>query len=173
MVVREETPADVSAIQRVVSEAFGRPDEADLVDRLRIAGDAVVSLVAEEDGIVGHVLLSRMSAPFPALGLAPLSVAPSHQRRGVGSRLVRDALDRARRGGWRGVFVLGEPEYYRRFGFDPSLASGFACDYAGPFLMALALEGGLPVGEGRIAYAPAFAALGSEPPEASPTPSSR
>ncbi len=171
MVVREESPADISAIRRVVGQAFGRPDEADLVDRLRTADDAVVSLVAEDEVIIGHVLLSRMSAPFPALGLAPLSVAPSHQRSGVGSRLVRASLDRARQDGWKGVFVLGEPDYYRRFGFDPSLASGFACDYAGPYLMALALDGALPVGEGRIAYAPAFAALGSEPPEASPTPS--
>ena len=171
MIVRKETPADISAIYRVVSEAFGQPDEADLVDRLRTAGDGVISLVAEAEGaVVGHVLLSRMSAPFPALGLAPLSVAPPRQRGGIGSRLVRAALDRARQEGWKGVFVLGEPDYYRRFDFDPSLASGFACDYAGPHLMALALDGGLPVGEGRIAYAPAFAALGSGSPEAGPTP---
>ena len=161
MLIRDEEPADAAAIRALVAAAFGREAEAGLVDRLRRDGDGVISLVAVADGAVaGHVLLSRMSAPFRALGLAPVSVAPDRRRAGIGSGLIRAALDRARAGGWEGVFVLGEPDYYRRFGFDPALAGGFASPYAGPFLLALALRGELPARSGRIDYAPAFAALG-------------
>lgn len=109
MLNRDETSADRAAVRRVVAAAFGQPDEAELVGRLHDAGDVVVSLVAELDGaIVGHVLLSRMTAPFPAPALAPVSVTPLHQNRGVGAALVRAALARAAAGEWRGVFVLGD-----------------------------------------------------------------
>ena len=156
-VIRDEGPMDRAAVRAVIEAAFARPDEADLVDRLREDGDREVSLVAVEGGeIVGHVLFSKMSAPFRALGLAPVAVAPARQRSGIGSRLIRAGLERARAAGWQGVFVLGDPAYYRRFGFDPALAAGFACVYAGPHLMALALGPALPVRGGEIGYAPAF-----------------
>jgi putative acetyltransferase len=100
-----------------------------------------------------------MEAPLRALGLAPVSVAPERQRRGIGDALVREAIDVARSEGWEAVFVLGEPAYYRRFGFRAELAAGFGSPYAGHFLMALALRGPLPTTEGRIDYAPAFSAL--------------
>jgi putative acetyltransferase len=160
MLIRDERPSDVAAIRAVLTAAFGGTLEAELVDRLRADGDAVISLVADDDGIVGQVLLSRMTAPFPALGLAPVSVLPARQRVGIGSRLVRAALARASAAGWQAVLVLGEPAYYRRFGFDPALAAGLACAYAGPCLMARALQGTLPATAGSIAYAPAFAGLG-------------
>jgi putative acetyltransferase len=156
-VIRNEGPMDHPAVRATVEDAFGRRDEADLVDRLREDGDRAISLVAVESGrIVGHVLFSRMSAPFRALGLAPVAVALHRQRSGVGSHLIRRGLEHARAAGWQGVFVLGDPEYYRRFGFDPALASGFVCPYAGPHLMALALGPGLPTSSGEIRYAPAF-----------------
>ncbi len=121
----------------------------------------VISLVAvEADRVVGHILFTRLGAPFPALALAPLAVVPERQRRGIGSRLIRTGLDAAAQGGWRGVFVLGEPGYYGRFGFDGALASGFGSRYAGPCHMALALGGALPARAGRIDYPPAFARLG-------------
>ncbi|PRD41816.1 N-acetyltransferase [Phyllobacterium phragmitis] len=161
VIIRDEGPADIAAIHRVVEAAFRQSVEADLVDRLRADGDSVISLVAEEDGkIVGHILFSPMSAPFPALGLAPVSVLPERQHAGIGSKLIREGLKRAEREGCRAVFVLGEPEYYRRFGFDPALAAGFASAYAGPYLMALPLNGEMPAEKGGIDYAPAFAALG-------------
>ena len=161
MILRDEQPADRAAIWAVVHAAFGSAGEADLVDRLREDGDAVVSLVAVEgEAIVGHVLLSRMQAPFKALGLAPVSVRPDRQRSGVGSALVREGLARARADGWEAVFVLGEAAYYGRFGFDAETARGFASPYAGPHLMAVALMGRLPATSGRVDYAPAFAALG-------------
>jgi putative acetyltransferase len=90
------------------------------------------------------------------LSLAPVSVAPHRQRSG---RLIRAGLARAAEDGWQGVFVLGDPGYYQRFGFSPARASGFTSPHAGPHLMVLALDGDLPATEGKVDYAPAFAAL--------------
>lgn len=162
MIIREEAPGDRAAIRAVVEAAFPEPAEARLVERLRADGDAVFSLVAIEDGIiVGHVMFSKMTGPFRALGLGPVAVVPGRQRAGIGSRLIREGLARARADGWEGVFVLGDPNYYRRFGFDAETAAGFASPYAGPYLMALALDGEhLPASTGKIDYAPAFGALG-------------
>jgi putative acetyltransferase len=161
MIVRPEEPADRPAVRAVVEAAFPTPAEAQLVDRLRSDGDAAISLVAVEDDIVvGHVMFSRMTAEFRALGLGPVAVVPTRQRFGTGSLLIRRGLARAGADGWAMVFVLGDPAYYRRFGFDPMLASGFASPYAGPHLMALGLTRPLPSLSGTIDYAPAFAALG-------------
>ncbi|HEX8527689.1 GNAT family N-acetyltransferase [Allosphingosinicella sp.] len=161
MLIRDETAGDRAAVREIVSAAFGRQDEAVLVGRLRESGDAEIALVAELDGaILGHVMLSRMAAPFRALGLGPVAVAPERQREGIGSALVRESLERARSGGWEGVFVVGDPAYYRRFGFRPESARAFDSVYSGPHLMALGLAGPLPAGGGRIDYPPAFARLG-------------
>jgi putative acetyltransferase len=109
MIIREEDPADISGIRALVEAAFFRPDEADLVERLRADDDSVISLVAvDEDRVVGHAMFSRMAAPLRALGLAPVSVAPDRQHSGIGSRLIRKGLERAAAAGWEGVFVLGE-----------------------------------------------------------------
>lgn len=159
--IRPEEAADYQAIHRLHVAAFPTPAEADLVERLRADGDLVLSLVAVMDGrVMGHVALSRMSAPFRALGLAPIAVDARERRRGVGELLIRDALNRARQGDWDAIFVLGDPAYYQRFGFSAAAAEGFVSPYAGPYLMALPLAaGGLPASSGEISYAPAFAAF--------------
>ncbi|MDQ3695792.1 MAG: N-acetyltransferase [Chloroflexota bacterium] len=161
MKIRDETPADFTAIRAVVNAAFPGPAEARLVDRLRADGDAVYSLVAVEDvAVVGHVMFSRMTAPVRALGLGPLAVAPGRQRTGIGRRLVHSGLARARDDGWEAVFVLGDPAYYQRFGFTATFAAGFTSPYAGPHLMGLALgDDPLATTTGRIAYALAFSAV--------------
>lgn len=160
MIVRLEEEADHEAVRAIVEAAFPSPAEARLVDRLRADGDAEIALVAVEDGaIAGHVMFSRMTAARRALGLAPVAVAPARQRRGIGGRLIRQGLAEASSGGWEIVVVLGDPAYYRRFGFDPALASGLISPYAGPHLMALSLVQPAPELIGRIDYAPAFAAL--------------
>jgi putative acetyltransferase len=158
MIIRIETPSDVAAIRVVEEAAFPKPVEARLVDDLRDAGDAVFSLVAVEDeSVVGHAMFSKMTASFPALALGPVAVLPGQQRTGIGSLLIRDGLARSEAAGWAGIFVLGNPAYYGRFGFRVDQASGFESPYAGPHLMALALGGGdLPTRSGRIQYAPAF-----------------
>ena len=161
MNIRDERSQERQAVYDVVSAAFGRTAEAELVDGLRRDSDCIVSLVAEENGaVVGHVSLSRMEAPFRALALAPVSVAPSRQRSGIGSVLIRTAIERARAEGWTAIFVLGDPGYYKRFGFDRKLAAGFSSPYAGAHFMALSLAPALPATSGVLRHARAFAATG-------------
>jgi len=158
--IRSGTPADGGgAVRAVVAGAFGQPDEVDLVERLHADGDVVASLVAEEGGvIIGHVLLSRMRAPFRALGLAPVSVAQARQGSGVGSALIREAIRLARDADYEVIFVLGEQGYYGRFGFQVEGARGFASPYAGDLFAVLELCP-LSMRDGAVDYAPAFAAL--------------
>jgi putative acetyltransferase len=158
--IRDESSRDWRAVYEVVSSAFGQLAEAELVEKLREAGDSVVSLVADEDGqIVGHVLLSKMDAPFPALALAPVSVIPTRQRSGIGSALVTRAVNRALSEGWSAIYVLGDPNYYERFGFDTGAVAGFTSPYAGRHFMVLKLSPSLPSTTGELRHAPAFAAL--------------
>ncbi|MHA1568067.1 MAG: GNAT family N-acetyltransferase [Alphaproteobacteria bacterium] len=161
MDVREEKDTDHDDVRTVVEAAFGRPSEATLVDSLRRDGDARISLVAISGGdIIGHIMLSTMTAPIRALGLAPVSVMPNHQGKGTGSRLIRESLRLAKDGNWEAVFLLGEPEFYARFGFRTDIASTFASPYAGPYFMALELaQGALKGKSGDLAYASAFASL--------------
>jgi putative acetyltransferase len=159
--IRREEPADIPAIRKVIEEAFRGDAEATLVDQIRADDDAVLSAIAIDQGnVVGHIMFSRMAGPFRVLGLAPVAVIPSHQRKQIGSRLIRWGIAQVKKEAWDAIFVLGNPDFYKRFGFDPALASGFLSPYAGPHLMVLALRGALPATTGRVDYAPAFAALG-------------
>ena len=160
MTVRAAESADYPAIRGILLAAFPGPDEADLVEQLRVDGDSAIELVAEDGGrIVGHILFSPVHAPFRALALAPVAVAPDRQGEGIGSALIEAGHAIAREQGWEAIFVVGEHEYYRRFGYDPALAAGFASPYAGGYFMALALHGALPTDTGDVRHAPAFASL--------------
>jgi len=136
--IRPEEPRDVDFIRSVVLRAFRSQNEPLLVDRLREAGAAALSLVAEADGkVVGHVLFSPMRLDPAAeglslYGLAPLAVAPEYQKQGIGSRLVRRALDLGLGQRWAAAFVLGSPGYYSRFGFENAGAHALFCEYDVP-----------------------------------------
>ena len=135
-------PGHKDSVRRVIINAFGRDAEARLVDDLRLARDLVISLVAEEAGeICGHVALSHMKTPPRALALAPVSVLQAKQRQGIGSTLIRRAIERARDGDYEIIFVLGEPDFYKRFGFEKKEAALFRSPFAGPHFMALNLVG--------------------------------
>ncbi|MFE4354902.1 GNAT family N-acetyltransferase [Kitasatospora sp. NPDC058184] len=125
MTTRIECPEDAPATRRVHMAAFPGPDEADLVDALRrdpawLPGLSVVAV----DGaglVIGHALLTRLLVgDGKALALGPVAVAPEWQRRGVGELVVRAALAAAEDAGEKLVVVLGDPEYYARFGFAPA-----------------------------------------------------
>ena len=166
MRIRPAEPGDEAAIRAVLLAAFPTSAEAELVERLAQDGDAIVSLVADGGGrVAGHMMMSRMRAegdgrPLRALGLGPLAVLPGYQGGGIGAALIEGGLAIARATGEDLVFVLGEPEYYTRFGFSADAATPFASPYAGPYFMALALKAGAAApANGSAAYALAFSEL--------------
>ncbi|MDX1643782.1 MAG: N-acetyltransferase [Thermoanaerobaculia bacterium] len=162
--IRPETPADHAAIRRVNRRAFDQDDEADLVDRLRTSAEPFVSLVAELDGeIVGHIAFTparlERHPELHLLALAPMAVDPSQQGEGVGSRLVRAGLDRCAEELAVAVVVLGHPDFYPRFGFEPAHRFGLRFDPDVPrdAFMVLELETGvLDEVRGTVRYHPAF-----------------
>ncbi len=155
LTVRPCREEDAEALRALISASFGRNDEADLVDRLRMDGDLAHCLLAEHQcELTGAVVLSRLDAPFPAYALAPVAVAPLWQGQGIGSALVRAALTAA---GPAGVFVLGDPDYYTRFGFSGERAAGYVSVYAGPAFMVHGPDDLPPTG--RILYPQAFGGL--------------
>ena len=159
MIIRLARDDDRAAIREVVSAAFGEPDEADLVDRLRADGDALVELVADEDGeVVGHILYSPMQSDPPAsvAALAPVAVKPTVQRAGIGIALNRAGLAACREAGVELVIVLGHADYYPRFGFSAELAKRVHAPFSGPSFMALELSPGVLGAERIVRYAPGF-----------------
>jgi putative acetyltransferase len=171
IVIRPAGAPDVAGIDGLLRTVFQAPAEAELVRDLCVDGDMVLVLTAvdEDDGnVAGMIAFSRMDVvvggkTVPAVSLAPVAVAPDYRRQGVAEALVRAGLDQMEQAGVVLCFVLGDPEFYGRFGFAADLASGFASPYAGDNLMALALQGGLmPCGVREQAdHAPAFARLGA------------
>ena len=154
--IRPETDGDREGIASLLLAAFPTSSEARLVEQLRKDGDAVFSLVAvEASEVIGHALFSRLRAPDGALSLAPVAVTANRRRRGIAAALIEAGLERARVENWAGVVVLGDPSYYRRFGFRREAVRDMACRYAGPGLMGLTLSGGGLKGPG-IEFASAF-----------------
>lgn len=166
-VIRPETGQDHEAVWRVNQMAFEGDAEANLVDALRDGGYVEVSLVAEADAkIVGHILFSGLSiitsvGTVEAVSLAPMAVLPSHQRQGIGSRLVQAGLKACREKGHRIAVVLGHPDFYPRFGFSAELALPLANPFGcGEAWMALEFVPGILAGvEGRVEYPPPFGAF--------------
>lgn len=143
LAIRATAKKDDAAIAGVIAEAFGRKDEANLALDLIHSAVRTFSLIGECEGrAVGHVLLSEIGAPIHSLALAPLGVIPDARELQVGSRLVQVAIERGRRAGYDAIFVLGDPGYYERFGFNAALARPFKAPWSGPYLMALGLKGG-------------------------------
>lgn len=167
---RLESPEDECAIRFINETAFGRPDEADLVAKLRAEDVVLASLVAEEERdeereakrMVAHILFSRMSIEsssgrVAAVALAPIAVLPERQRRGIGGKLIRYGLDLLRGRGERIVIVLGDPDYYPRFGFSLDKARFLESPFPPEAFMALELQTGALDGvRGKVRYPTAF-----------------
>jgi putative acetyltransferase len=162
MQIRPERPEDAATIRALTEAAFdGMPfsdqTEARVIDGLRRAGALTLSLVATEaDEIIGHVAFSPVTVNREAVGwygLGPVSVWPARQRGGIGLALIRDGLQRLQALGAGGCVLLGDPAYYRRFGFesDPDLFNVGAPPGA---FQCLTLNGPRPKGE--VSFHPAF-----------------
>ncbi len=164
MLIRVEEENDRAAVHAVNVSAFETPTEANLVDALREHARPVASLVAEDDGtVVGHIMFSPVSLSghpgLKVMGLAPMAVAPEHQRKGIGSALVRAGLEQCKQLGFVAVVVLGHPEYYPRFGFSPASRFGIDCEYDVPEEAFMAMElqrEALSEKAGRVKYHAAF-----------------
>jgi putative acetyltransferase len=124
--IREEIFQDIDAIRTINEQAFGQPQEANIVDKLRANCDGLLSLVALlDEKIIGHILFSPVTIEgnhgfLKGMGLAPMAVLPEFQRQGVGSKLVQAGIEILRKSKCPFIIVLGHPEYYPRFGFEPA-----------------------------------------------------
>ena len=164
VIIRAELPKDGAAIRAVNVSAFETALEANLVDALREQADPVLSLVADDEGVVvGHIMFSPVALsghpPLQIMGLAPMAVSPGRQRAGIGSALVRAGLEQCARLGFGAVVVLGHPAYYPRFGFVPSTRFGIGCEYDVPedVFMVMELQPRYLLGAyGTIKYHAAF-----------------
>jgi len=147
--------------------AFDKPQEADLVDRLRESCPGLVSLVAvSADQIVGHILFSPAviegkDRSLNGMGLAPIAVLPELQRQGIGKALIEAGIDRMRASGEPFVIVLGHPGYYPAFGFVPASRLGIRCEYDGvpdeAFMILMLDEEAMAGISGVAKYRPEFA----------------
>lgn len=127
MRIRPEQPEDIADIRYVTEAAFlplahSNQDEADIIDALRAAQALTISLVAiEDEELVGHVAFSPVTIagqPEGWYGLGPIAVRPDSQGQGIGQELIRKGLAQLEALGARGCVVLGDPDYYARFGFE-------------------------------------------------------
>ncbi|MBN1319317.1 MAG: N-acetyltransferase [Thermoleophilia bacterium] len=167
--IRTERPGDAAAIRHVNELAFDGYREADTVVAVRAAGAVVLSLVAlgEDDGVIAHALVTPVTVTdvegeVGLVGLGPVSVLPSAREQGVGTQLIEVCLERLRELGHAAVVVLGEPDYYSRFGFIPACRWGLCLEIDAPEDLFMVLEltpgrlGGLT---GTVRYRPEFEAF--------------
>lgn len=167
MNIRQEQPADHAAVYQVVREAFLNAehtdgDEQDLVVRLRKSESFIpeLSLVAVEDEkIVGHILFTRAEVNGKeVLALAPLSVLPEYQNRGIGKSLIKQGHAIAQKMGYKYSVVLGHEKYYPKFGYVPASQYGICApfDVADENFMAVCLDGAAGKLNGTMEYEEAF-----------------
>lgn len=163
--IRCENAQDASAIYHVHTQAFGRENEAELVNKIRRSDCYIsqMSFVAEvDDIIVGHILFSYINLvgaeTLQVLSLAPLAVVPKFQKQGIGSTLVQIGLENADNLGEALIVVLGHPQFYSRFGFQPSINYGIESPFPVPedVFMVKLLTNYQKKYQGKVVYPPAF-----------------
>jgi putative acetyltransferase len=182
--LRQEEPEDAAAIREIHRVAFGGEAEAGIVDAVRTAGAAVLSMVAVNGGgadtpaptagdtaagpVIAHVLFTRVTVTVEGgedvslVGLAPVAVLPSQQGRGVGTMLIEAGLERLRAESHPAVVVVGDPGYYLRFGFLPGSRWGLRWEVDAPeeaFMVAELSPGALAGIRGVVRFRPEFAGV--------------
>ncbi|PDY40861.1 GNAT family N-acetyltransferase [Bacillus wiedmannii] len=170
--IRKEQQNDYKKTEEVVRQAFLHEEfsdktEHELVSRIRKC-DAFIpelSIVAVDEEIVGHIMLSKITieqdgTSVESLALAPVSVARGHQKKGIGGKLIGAALEKAKELGYGSVVVLGHPEYYPKFGFKKASKRNIKAPFEVPeevFMVMELRENTLEGVEGVVQYSSAFA----------------
>ncbi|MED3125573.1 GNAT family N-acetyltransferase [Bacillus wiedmannii] len=170
--IRQEQKNDYRKTEEVVQQAFLNEEfsdkkEHELVKRIRKC-DAFIpelSIVAVDEEIIGHILLSKIqieqgATSVESLALAPVSVARGHQKKGIGGKLIGAALEKAKELGYGSVVVLGHPEYYPKFGFKKASEWNIKAPFEVPeevFMVVELRENALEGVEGVVQYSSAFA----------------
>lgn len=170
--IRQENLSDYRAVFQIIKSAFANMEMSDqtehfLVERLR-KSDAFIpelSLVAEQNGeIVGHIILTKITIKnkeqtFTSLALAPVSVKPTYQNKGIGGQLIQEAHRIAKALQYTSIILLGHPHYYPRFGYELCSKYGISMPFEAPDESCMVLEltkNGLQGVSGTVVYSKAF-----------------
>jgi predicted N-acetyltransferase YhbS len=166
MIIRREKEEDFKSIYEINEQAFKQKDESELIERIRNNKNFIpeLSLVAEENGkIVGHILFSKIKIigekEYESLVLAPMAILPELLRKGIGGRLIKEGLNKARELGFDSVIVLGHKDYYPRFGFERASKWDIKCPFEVPNEAFMAIElnvGALANKSGIVEYPKEF-----------------
>ncbi len=149
ILIRQEIPNDYPFVYELVANAFQQEDESILVDKLRRRPSFIheLSLIAQvDDTVVGHILFTPIvirradGSVVESLSLAPISVLPGYQNKGIGNQLVEQGLAVATKLGYKSVIVLGHPGYYPRLGFSPAKKWGITAPLPVPDEVLMAIE---------------------------------
>lgn len=173
IIIRPELNTEYNKTEEIIKKAFLNEEYSDqkehlLVNRIR-KSDAFIpelSLVALNLGedVIGHILLSKIKIidgnnEVDSLALAPVSVTPKYQKKGIGSQLIQAALKNAKDLGYRSVIVLGHKDYYPKFGFKPASLWNIQAPFEVPDEVFMALElttNSLEKVQGVVHYSKAF-----------------
>jgi len=160
--IRHEEAKDIEPVREVLCAAFPTDVESRLVDALRTNGKALISLVAvQKEQVLGHIMFSPVSITPPSeakgIGLAPVAVHPNVQSQGVGSSLIHEGLRLCKELGYDYCVVLGNPKYYRRFGFEKASQLGIQNEYGADDAFMLIRFSKGDMAQGLVKYAPEFA----------------
>jgi len=172
MTIRQEKPKDFNAVFKLVEKAFKTEELSDhkeqfLVERLRKSNAFIpeLSIIAEIDHeIVGHILLTKLKIKntqneFDSLALAPVSVLPKYQGKGIGTKLIEHAHKRAKELGHTSIVLLGHAKYYPKFGYVQVDKFGIELPFDVPKENCMAIEltkNGLKGVNGTVVYPKEF-----------------
>jgi putative acetyltransferase len=147
IIIRQEIASDYEKVYEINKLAFQQESESKIIEQIRKGNNFIpeLSLVAEVNSeIVGHILFSKIKivgdSTFDSLALAPMAVIPEFQKRGIGSKLIRRGIEKAKELGFDSIIVLGHKDYYPKFGFQKASKWGIQCPFEAPEEAFMAIE---------------------------------